>query len=296
MKPIEILSSLPQWAKATPDDILSSPAWAMPCRLGSQQGTLKLGAVRPAETLDLAILIERERHVLGIAPSPAFPELGAVWASRSEVPEPILLALVEKDCGEFLQLVENAVRRQIRVEGLADASSRDDSRTVAAQVVFPDDAPPIAFTLDLSPSISTALGQLRNIDVSHAAIRETKLPAEIEYASFSLPAAQLESLAAGDALLIPEVETLSPRLVACGKFAISESGVAEWKDEGQLRVCAAEAASVDLGTIFDAEQGGSFTPPQHPAENAPLRLVRLGKTLATGRFGPVANQKAFIVG
>ena len=296
MKPIEILSSLPQWAKASPDDILSSPAWAMPCRLGSNQGTLRLGAMRPAETLDLAILIERERHVLGIAPSPAFPELGAIWASRAEVPEPILLALVEKDCGEFLQLLENAVRRQIRVEGIADASARDDSRTVAAQVTFPDDAPPIAFTLDISASVSAALGQLRNIDVSHAEIRDAKLPAEIEYATFSIPAAQLESLAAGDALLLPEVETMPPRLVAGGKFAVSESGVAEWKVEGQLHVCAAEASSVDMGTIFDAGQGGSFTPPRLPAENAPLRLVRLGKTLASGRFGSIAGQKAFIVG
>ena len=34
MKPLEILSSLPKWAKASSGSLLDSPAWAMPCRLG----------------------------------------------------------------------------------------------------------------------------------------------------------------------------------------------------------------------------------------------------------------------
>ena len=294
MKPIEILSAIPQWAKATPEDILSSPAWAMPCRLGSKQCTMKLDAVRPAETLDLLVRFENEEHILGIAPSKAFPELYAVWQSRAEVPEPILLALVERDCGELLQLLENAVRLQLQVVGLAKSAPADDAKTVFAQVLSGDE-PPISFALDLSPAVSAALGHLRNIDTSHQAIRETKLPAETEYAAFTIPMADLESLGSGDALLLPETETMPPRIIAAGKLALSETGVAEWKDEGLLRVCAAESGTVDLGTLFDAEPGGKTDSlPTIPRENAPLKLVRLGKTVATGRFGALAAKNAFL--
>ena len=67
MKPIEILSAIPQWAKTSPEDILASPAWAMPCRLGEEQCVMRPADVRPAETLDLSIRLGEEDHVLGIA-------------------------------------------------------------------------------------------------------------------------------------------------------------------------------------------------------------------------------------
>lgn len=295
MKPLDILSALPEWANASHDDILSSPAWAMPCRLGPRQCTMRLDAVRPAETLDIAVQFENEDHILGIAPSPLFQELGAIWPSRAEVPEPILLALVEKDCGELLQLLENAVRRQLKIVGLATAPAAEDARKISATISLPDDEPPLTFSLDLSPALSAALGQLRYIDADHPSIRSARVDAEIEYAAFTLPAADLASLASGDALLLPETETASPRVVAAGKFAVSEAGVAVWKDDGLMRVCAAEGSTMELGVLFDADQGGKSALPPAPAENAPLKLVRLGKTLATGRFGAVAGRHAFLV-
>ena len=294
MKPIEILLALPEWANATHKEILASPAWAMPCRLGDTQCTMRLDAVRPAETLNIRIRLENEEHVLGIANSPAFPELGAVWASRADVPEPILLALVEKDCGQLLQLIENAVHRQLQVVGLAGESTASDAQTLFAQVAAPG-APPIVFTLDLSDAISGALGLLRNIDLGHQSVREAKLPAEVEYATFALPAADLTSMKTGDALLLPEADTLAPRLVVAGRFSLSGDGVAEWKDDGMMRVCAAEATAVDLGTLFDSTSGGASATPPVPGENAPLRLVRLGKTVATGRFGSLAGQRAMFL-
>ena len=48
MKPIDVLSALPKWAGATPREIISSPAWAMPCKLGETRCTMRLGAVRQA--------------------------------------------------------------------------------------------------------------------------------------------------------------------------------------------------------------------------------------------------------
>lgn len=295
MKPLEILAALPKWAKASNDDILSSPAWAMPCRLGSRQCTMRLDAVRPAETLDLAITLESEAHVLGIAPSPAFPELAAVWDSRADVPEPVLLALVEKDCGELLQLLENALRHQLKIAGIARSADGEGARKVYAQISIPDNDAPIVFSLDLSPMVTASLGQLRYIDAAHPDIRGSRAAAEVEYASFALSAADMASIATGDALLLPETDTIPPRIIVDKKFSLSEAGVAAWKDEGLLRVCAAEDSSIDLGAIFDMEAGGSSALPKPPAENAPLRLVQNGKVVATGRFGALAGQRAMFI-
>ena len=296
MKPIEILSSLPEWANASPDAIMSSPAWAMPCRLGAKHCIMRLDAVRPAETLDLAVRFENEDHLLGIAPSQAFPEISAVWNSRADVPEPVLLALVEKDCGELLQLLENAVRRQLKIVGIAN-SGESGQRTLAAQISPSDESEPIVFTLDVSPGITEVLGQLRNIDVTHPSVRTARIPSETEYATFALSAAEISSLASGDVLLLPEVGTIPPRIVAAGKFAISSAtaGTTPWNDEGLLRVCAAESSTIELGALFDAdaEPAPAIPPPQ---ENAPLKLVRQGETVASGRFGSLSGQRAFLVG
>ena len=108
MKPHEILSMLPQWADAAPEALLDSPAWAMPCRLGEDSTVLRTADVRPGDTLNLAVLLDGERHVLSIADSPRFADIHALWPSRADVPEPILLALVEKECGPLLQLVDSS--------------------------------------------------------------------------------------------------------------------------------------------------------------------------------------------
>jgi len=294
MKPTEILAAFPQWADLSPDDILESPAWALPCRLGDKPCTMRLGAVRPAETLDVAVRFENEDHLLGIADSPAFPELHAIWQSRADMPAPILLALVEKDCGEFLQLLENAVRRQLKIVGLATASEAPAGKTVCAQIVI-DDAPAFDFTLDLSPTVSSMLGQLRNLDATHPAVCDTTLAAETEYAAFSLPAADLAALEPGDALLLPEIGSLQPRTVVEGRLVVSDVGVAEWKDDARLRVCAANSSSIGMGVILNAASGTPSDATEPPPENTPLKLVRTGVTIAFGHLGHIGSQAAFVV-
>lgn len=294
MKPIEVISSLPQWAKASPEEILASPAWAMPCRLGEAQCTMRLDETRPAETLDLSVALDGEEHVVGIADSEAFPDLHAVWASRAEVPEQVLLAIVEKDCGPLLQLIENAVRRQLKISGLAAAPAAPDSRLLCARVEG-GDAQRISFTLTLSPSVENALGQLRCIDPAHPSVRETRLAAETEYASFVLPSGDLASLSPGDALLLPEIGSISPRLVIEGLFVVSEGGVARWNDDGILRVCAAEPSAIDAGALLDAASGEKPLTAAQPQENAQLKLVRSGAILARGHLGRIGSQSAFLV-
>ena len=284
MKPLEILSMLPKWAKAKPETLLDSPAWAMPCRLGEESATLHLSEVRPSDTLNLSVLLDGDRHLLSIADSPRFADLHALWATRAEVPEPILLALVEKECGVLLQLVENAVRRQLKVDGLA--SDVPDERTVFAQV---DD---VVFGLTRSTAVESAFGQLRFIDADHESVRAVTLPCETEIAAFVLSAADLSSLAAGDALLLPEVGTVSPRLVVDKRFSVDENGVAPFKDDGRLRVVAEESRAITLGELFDRAQNPVAESEAKPPQ---LRLVSSGKVVAHGRFDQIASHPAFIV-
>ena len=293
MKPLEILSSLPAWAKSTPAAILSSPAWTLPCRLGDETCAMRLDAPVPAETLDILIRFGDEEHVLGIVDTPGLPEIHALWASRADVPEPILLALIEKECGPLLQLLENAARRQLQVAGLA--KERPEVQKVCARV-FSDKGDFLSFTLTLSPALTETLGLLRFIDASHPSVRECVLSAEVEVASFALGAAEIAGLAPGDALLLPEVDTIPQRLIVDGRFAASEGDVVAWRDEGLLRIIAGEPRDITLGALLDAVAGNADALAlSKPAENAPLRLSRSGTVLATGRLGTVGAQRAFVV-
>ncbi len=290
MKPFEILSAIPQWANATPDQILDSPAFAMPCRLGDEAAVLRLGAVEPGDTLDLAVRFGDEPHTLRLAKSPCFPELAKIWDSRAEIPEPILLALAEKECGALFQLLENAVRRQLRLVGLADPADTPDARTLPAQVSD------IVFTLTRSPAVVDALGVLRNLDLSDPSLRAGELGAEVEYAAFALPAPDLALLAVGDALLLPEIGSIPPRLLADGRFTVDENGVSPFADDGRCRIIGAEPRAVTLGELFDAAENQSEKAERpESGDGLQLRLVQNGKTLANGHLGRVGEQPAFIV-
>ncbi len=285
MKPLEILVAIPKWAKATPDQVLDSPAFAMPCRLGEEQVSLRLGAVQPSDTLDLAILFGDERHSLRLARSTRFSELDKVWDSRADMPEPILLALVEKECGPLLQMLENAVRRQLRLVGLA-TSPDPDARMLSAQV---ND---IVFALTRSETVAAAFGILRHVDFASPELRAETFASEAEFAAFALAPADLASLSVGDALLVPEIGSVPPRLVVDGRFVVDESGVAPFADDGRCRVVAAEMRNVSLGELFDAAENPRRVEGEAPGQ---LRLTQGGKTIAYGRLDRLGEQPAFIV-
>lgn len=284
MKPSEILASMPKWAAATPADIVASPAWAMPCRLGDAACTMRLDAIRASDTLDVAIKLEDEPHVLSLVDTPQFADLHRIWASRSEVPEPILLALVEKECGPLLQLVENAVRRQLKVVGLSPDGPGEDA--LFAQVEG------VSFGLSRSNAVVAALGQLRFIDVGHASVRDEEIAAETEFASFTLPAEDRAALSVGDDVLLPEIGSVPPRLVADGRFLVDGNGVSRYSDDGRLRVLDADSRTISLGLLFDQAQTPSEIEAGEPSQ---LRIVSSGKTVATGHLGKLAGQNVFVV-
>lgn len=294
MKPFEMLSSLPQWAGLGHDAIVDSPAFAMPCRLGDESATLTLGATHPADAIRLSILIEDEPHVLSLARSPRFKDLDAIWDARADVPEPVLLALVEKDAGPVLQLVENAVRRQLRLVDLVP-SDGSDAPALFAQVSD------VAFALTRSATVTAAMGSLRNLDLAHDSIRSTILPAVMEYAAFSLASGEAAGLGIGDAILLPEIGAVSARLVVDGRFVLDESGVSRYNAGELVHVVDAVPKEISLGELFDAAENAegrmSKVEVPRPGGDAPipLRLVHGGKVLAFGRLDRLGDQPAFIV-
>lgn len=291
MKPLEILSSVPPWAAAAPEQVVDSPAFAMPCQIGDKAGVLRRAQIDPAESamLVLSIAFGDEPHELCIARSPSFPELDKIWDSRADVPDALLLALVERECGPLLQFLENAVRRQLRLCGVAAEGERLPGREMLAFQV--ED---IVFSVTRSDAVLSAFGILRNLDISHEAIREQTLPSETEYASFVMPEADISSLAPGDAVLLPEMGSVPPRLVVAGRFAVDSNGVSAYETADLLvRVRAAQGRDVSLGEVLDSVGTPSLPPAAEVGEQ--LSLVRDSGPVAFGRLDRLAGQLAFVV-
>ena len=309
MNSLDILSALPPFRGWSSAEVLASPAWAMPCRLGSEDGRLVAeGALQPADPLRLAVRFADAPATLALADSPIFPELHALWSSRAEVPAPILLALVEKECGPLLQLLENAAGRQLAVDGLADGETADGKAFALRRATGEELC---SFALTLPPAVLDSFGALRNLDTAHPSVRELALPAVLQIAAPVLSSADLESLAPGDHLLLPEVTpppTDSPdgqapscpeaTLIVSGLLAAAPAGLAPWADPGTLRVVLSDPATLPLGDLLDLASGAidhsSFVL-RHSSlrEGAALALLRGPATLASGRLGAVAAQPSF---
>ncbi len=279
MKPHEILSLLDAWRRKTPEELLFSPAWAMPCRLGDQQLTMRAGALRPADPLLLKVRFGETPHVLCLAPSEAFPELSRLWDVRAELPEPILLALLERECAPFFQLLENAMRRQMAIEGLG--GEPDES-------AFCGEVGGIVFTLTRTPQLIQAFGRLSFLDPANEELRNTPCSAEFEYAAFAFPQKELDALEIGDAVVLPELETPAPTTIVESTLQVESNGAAApLLPDALVHLRSATPAQLRLGELFD----GAIKAPAPDA--LPLKLVCAGRTVATGRLGRLAEQPAF---
>lgn len=290
MKPLEILLDLGSWSSLKPAQILASPAFAMPCRFADQNAVMRLDAPAGDDELRLAISFADESHVLGLRDPARYESLHALWPYRAETPAPILLALVEKECASLLQTLENAVRCQLHIIGMAEPIQEPPNADEVLYATIGD----VSFSLTRSSMVDEALGSLRNIDLAHPAVREQSLVAEIEHASFVLSSADLAALAPGDALLLPEVGTVKPRFIVENTFVIDENGVAPYRqDDSRMRVRNQESSNITLGELLDSAQDARV--PSAPEPSYALRLVNsAGRTLATGHFEKIAGQAAFV--
>ena len=281
VKPIELLSKLEAFAGLEPQAILSHPAWSVPVQWNGASAVLRADAVTPAETLNLSVRFGNDASVLGLVPSEAFPEISRLFPVRNEVPQPILLAIVEKEAGPFLQMLENAMRRELSVQGLAEAPA-EGARAFHIQVGGADGtsaSSPLAFTLTLPDALLRDLGDLRYLDSTHPSIAETKVSMEVVYAVFDLSAEEEAGLAPGDYLLLPEMSAEKPgRVCMPGAVPID-----------RLRVIAAERADIPFAAALDDDLRCEAVGTDD------LLLVKGDRRIASGRLSRLGVQPAFAV-
>lgn len=278
MNASELIEKWPGIAEADAAAIFGMEAWAMPVGYAGNDATLVKDATRERDVIGLEIKFDNEVHFLSIAVSDAYPELSKVWEQKTKLPDEVLLALIEKECGALLQTLENAARRQLSVVGLVP---REDvgARNVAAQAfaLRNEDGKTVCdFALSLSPALLDEFGRIEYIDAGHESIRTLTRPARAEYAEFALTDAEIAGLAPGDHLLLPEIGTVAPRWVT------------EPSDDDLVHVLAVTTTELAFGDFADDSL------PEPPSAGT-LVLVRKGREIAEGRLQILGAENAFAV-
>lgn len=293
MKSFEVLAHWPQWEKASAAEIFASPAWRMKTGVQGESYLLRKAAVFPADLLYLRIAFEETEVTLGLAKSAAFPELAAVWEARAEVPEPILLALLERACGVLFQTVENVFRRQLSIKGIV-AGNEAVARASTAFVLTKEEgnSEVCTFTIALTESLTEELGQLKALDPADETLRAMELPVRYELAAFALAPADAASLKAGDALLLPEVDAQGRSQAARWKigesFLVANNALDLWQEDDLYHVTADVPMSITFGALCD---GQVPTPNSLPT----LSLIHRGRRVAQGHLAPLGAQQSFAI-
>lgn len=276
MSAFDILKSWPGISDASAEELFAHPAWAMPCQWSDERCILRRAAAKPRDVIGIAVTLDDDPHFLGLGNRETFPDLHDLWARKAELPSALILALIEKECGDLLQMIENVARRQVGVTGLDDPEKR--SGAIAFEVIsLADGSIRASFVLDVKPSMARTFGQLRFLDVSHESLREMARPARAVYATFDLPPEDAAGIATGDYLMLPEVE--------------SGAG-GEWKctfpDDGRYRVVSRDDTELTFAALAD----GNVPPLPAPCE---LELRRGDEVVARGRFKELCSRPAFVV-
>ena len=208
MDALELLKTWPGWANAGAETVLASPAWRLSVRFGVETGVLRLGVEALSDTIDLDITLDGEPHVLSLADSSLYPDLHVLWGTRAGLPPEILLALVEKECGDLFFMLEKSTRRMVGVKGLAAAPAESARRMDVGL-----SAGTLSFALDLPPDVQALWGRLENLDVTHPEIRNMTRPARVDYCVLMLTDDERAVMASGDHLLVPDEFTGTQRWI-----------------------------------------------------------------------------------
>ena len=274
----ELIEKWPGITGADAAAIFAMDAWAMPVGYDGNDVTLVRDATRERDVIGLAIKFDDEPHFLALAVSDAYPELSKVWELKTKLPNEVLLALIEKECGALLQTLENAARRQLSVVGLVPHEDVG-AKNAAAQAFAlrnADGKPVCDFALSLSKALVDEFGRVENLDVNHASIRALARSAHVEYAAFSLTDEELAGLAPGDCLLLPEIGTDVPKWVT------------ETPTDDLVHVLGAAAGELSFKDFADDAL-------PEPPEASALVLIHKGRTVAEGRLARLGEQSAFAV-
>lgn len=198
MDALTLLKGWPSLRQAGAERLLASPAWRLASRKGSAAVTLTRTESLADDALVLAVSLDDEPCRLALVDSPAFPDLHRLWSHVRELPEALVLALVEKECGVLFTQVEALTQRLFAMKGLAD------SREGLTPFALRGEGVSLDFGLELRPTLVAALGRLENLDPTHPAVRALTRPARATYGLLLVPAEELEALRPGDFVLLPE--------------------------------------------------------------------------------------------
>jgi len=266
----ELLISWPGLDRLDAAAILSHPAWRMPVGYEDEGMSLVVDAVaspRPDELL-LAITLDDVDNVLGLSDSPGYPDLHRLWARRAELPEALVVALVEKEAGTLLQAVEKATRRELRIVGLADSAGGGLRR--AFRLETPSGAS--AFSLGVPADVERVIGVLDNLDPSHQSILTLKRPVRAEYVVIDAAPEAVSALKPGD-FLLEEHET-----VASWQTELPDDSYLRLRDETDESATFAQFVSEDL-------------PPVPPP--ASFAVYCHGRKIATAKTSFVGDSPAY---
>jgi len=263
----ELLVSWPGLDRLKAAEILARPAWRMSVGYEDEGLSLVLDSELHPDELFLAIPLDDVENVLGISDSPAYPDLHRLWARRAELPDALIVALVEKEVGTLLQAVEKASHKELRIAGLTSAAG---NARHSFRLETPDGV--LGFSLRLPSDVVTAIGVLDNLDPSHASIQSMTRSAQAEYAVIDVSPDVVSSLKPGD-FLLAECET-------------SASWQTELPDDSSLRL----RGEADESFTFAQFVSGALPPVPSPASFA---VYCHGRKVATAVVSSVGDSPAF---
>ena len=263
-----LLQDWPTFEKANAETVFASPAWRLETVCGETPAVLTKAETPASDLLWVSVTLEDEVHVLGIGDSEAYADLHLLWARRKDLPDELLLALVERECGDLFQVLERVFRRRFQIKGLADGGPSGGGagfRLTAEGTAY-------AFALDLSPLLVMELGKLKYLDPGHEAIRALSRPAWAEHAAVELLDAECVALAVGDCIVLPEGSE------PVWRVTVPEDDLVHVRSEAAGEVTFAQMADDDWPAL---------------PEPGRIVLVKGGQPVARGRLAALGLQKVF---
>ena len=274
MNAFELLQNWPSWKKASAETIFNSTAWAMPVRWRDTSCMMRKADVTFRDVLGISIRLDDEENFIGLDNRETFKDLNCLWDVKNSLPDALKLALVEKECGALLQIIENASRRQLTVLDVAPAERR--AQSTGFEIAAQDGSILATFDLKVTPAIILAFGMMKFIDVNHPSIRSMTRPARAVFATFKLTEAEKANLAPGDYIMMPELGVVPPQW----QFASPT--------EGSLQICAPETSELTFAQVADDQL------PEIP-EPTVLELFSSVGAIARGRATKLAETPAFAI-
>lgn len=268
MDALELLKNWPTWQKAGAKQLFDSPAWRLPIAYDGEPCYLVKGDALPEDPLLVGLTFDGEEAVLGIGDSVLFLDLHRLWRCRGQLPAELVLALVEKECGPLLQMLEDATKKLVAVSGLLSAGDAESTSFSFAR----RDGATMAFSLSLSPAMLVQLGRFENLDLRHPAIRGLSRPARAVYAELALEVV-VSSLQEGDLLVLP------------GSDEVASTWLERMPEDGKVRICAPEESSLTFAQLADDAL------PAVPESEMVLVFVG-ARQVAQGRIVSLGQQRA----